>query len=547
MNSSNHSLEKTDSLWQFWKNPIFCRYCRSRLRPKALAIALLIPLLIAGFISGMAHSFGIRADLNSADAARAAIIPLLVLQSVILFIFGTAMVSGGMTAERDEGVIDYQRLIPISPLTKIFGYLFGLPIREYLMFLITVPFTVWSLWVGQVKVTDWLPLYFVLFSSTLLYHFTGLVTGTVAKNRRWAFLSSIGIVFSLYTIIPQMANFGLVFFKYLTIRPVFEESLSGLLPTTSGSVIRISQSLVPTVKFFGLNFSEAVFTIFSQLGFILTFISMLSRRWKKNESHLLGKIWGTGFFVWIQVLLLGNALPLIDPGTLFPSRGLTKFLRQSSEWDIAPNEAVIISGIYGLFTMFLILVLGSIIAPTPETQIREWRRARKQGASRLAWAGDAAPSFCFITLMALTGAASWYIFTKALVESRWFPGHEVHFSVSFFFAAILFFVSVGSILMIEWKGMRSFFLSILLLCIVPIMAGSVLSVASETMIPFAIWIAGISPFTWPFYASGTLLSLSELPIEASRAVPRAFHFYLFVSSFFIVWIISRVRIHQKSL
>ena len=50
-----------------------------------------------------------------------------------------------MTAERDEGVIDYQRLIPMSPLSKVLGYLFGLPVREYVMFLATLPFTGWAL------------------------------------------------------------------------------------------------------------------------------------------------------------------------------------------------------------------------------------------------------------------------------------------------------------------------------------------------------------------------------------------------------------------
>jgi len=122
--------------------------------------------------------------MNPADAPRMGIIPLLVVQGLILFVLGTAQVAGGMTAERDEGVIDYQRLIPMSPLSKVFGYLFGLPVREYVVFLAALPFTVWSLWRGHVAWDVWLPLYAVIFTSMLLYHFTGLLTGTVVRNRR---------------------------------------------------------------------------------------------------------------------------------------------------------------------------------------------------------------------------------------------------------------------------------------------------------------------------------------------------------------------------
>ena len=121
--------------WKIWRNPIFRRYCQSRLRLRGLGVALLIALLIAGFIFFMSRTIGMhRAHLSVADAERGAVIPLLVFQMLILFVLGTAQVSGGMTAETDEGVIDYQRLIPMSPLSKVFGYLFGLPVREYLMF-----------------------------------------------------------------------------------------------------------------------------------------------------------------------------------------------------------------------------------------------------------------------------------------------------------------------------------------------------------------------------------------------------------------------------
>src|SRR4029450_7665045 len=127
----------------------------------------------------------------------------------------------------------------------VLGYLFGLPIREYTMFLVTVPFTAFSFWRGEVPSGVWIPLYTVALSSALLYHLTGLVTGTVVRNRRWAFLISIGLVFCLYTVIPQMARFGLVFFKYLTIYPVVEECFPKLVPEQAGRVLGAVRALAP--------------------------------------------------------------------------------------------------------------------------------------------------------------------------------------------------------------------------------------------------------------------------------------------------------------
>ena len=107
--------------WKIWQNPIFLRYCQSRLRVPAVGLALLITVIISGFIMAMGNSIGIHSHMADADAARSAIIPLLIVQGLILFVLGTAQVAGGMTAERDEGVIDYQRLIPMSPLSKVVG------------------------------------------------------------------------------------------------------------------------------------------------------------------------------------------------------------------------------------------------------------------------------------------------------------------------------------------------------------------------------------------------------------------------------------------
>lgn len=526
--------------WRIWENPIFRRYCQSRLRLRGLGISLLITVLVAGFIVALVTSIGWRSHANPADAARTGIIPLIVLQGLLLFVFGTAQVAGGMTAERDEGVIDYQRLMPMSPLSKVLGYLFGLPVREYVMFLATLPFTAWLLWRGQVAFGVWMPLYAVVFTSTLLYHFTGLLTGTVVRNRRWAFLASIGLVFSLYTVIPQMAKFGLVFFKYLTITPVFEESLPGILPASAGAIVNTVQRLAPTVKFFNLDFSEAVFTAFSQGGLILTFVVMLCRKWRRTESHLLGKVWATGFFVWIQILLLGNALPLIEPGNLFPSRAFTQMVQLNPDWNPSPAEAVGMSGLYGLVTLLLIFLLGGIITPSRDHQIRGWRRARKQGALSLPRLADAATSFWFALIMAVVGTGGWFLFTEALVESRWYPGHEAPVRILAFFAAVMLTSGIGFQAILEAKGGLAVGLAVIFVGVVPIMAGAVLGAINDRMIPLAAWLVGISPVSMPLFASGSLLSLSELPFQAARAVPRAFYFWLFVGVLVNAWLVVRL-------
>ena len=539
--------EINHSTWRFWMNPVFRRYCQARLRYQHLGVALLITVIVAGFIVALVNAIGVRTQEDPANTARIAVIPLLVLQGLILFVFGTAQVAGGMTAERDEGVIDYQRLIPMSPLSKVVGYLFGLPIREYAMFFATLPFSAWCLWAGKVEPKIWVPLYTVVATSTLLYHLTGLVTGTVVRNRRWAFLISIGLVFGLYTVIPQMAKFGLVFFKYVTIYPVFEESLPGLLPQSTGQVLQAVRRLVPTATFFNLNFPEAVVTIFSQGGLFVTFAIMLCRKWKRSESHLLGKLWATGFFIWIQILLLGNALPLIEPGTLFPSRAFMQMFHLPKNWVPRPDEAVAMSGLYGLVTLFLIFVLASIITPTSDSQVRGWRRARKQGSSSLSPLEDAATSFGFVFVMAVAGAFGWFLFTEALVESRWFPGHEVPLRVTVYFAAVMLAAGLGFQALLEAKGGRMVGLAVILVGVVPILAGTVWGTINDRMIPLALWLAGISPLSMPFYASGTLLSLADLPIQAARSVPRAFYFWLFVSVLVSLWLVVRLWSARRAM
>jgi uncharacterized membrane protein len=184
----------------------------------------------------------------------------------------------------------------MTPFAKVLGYLFGLPIREWILFLATLPFTGYSIWKGQVPINGVLQLYAVFFMAAILYHLTGVLAGSVMKNRRWAFLTSTGLVMFLYLIIPQAAKFGLVYLKYVTIYPVFNEVYPSLIPRPLGDAAEVFNTIIPPAKFFGLNFPQYVFTLISQGVLSLAMIMMLWRRWRKADCHLLGKFAATGLF-----------------------------------------------------------------------------------------------------------------------------------------------------------------------------------------------------------------------------------------------------------
>lgn len=532
----------------WWPNPILRRFARSRLRLHALVVWLLITLILAAFLYFMPRTLSMyRGHMTASDAERVTIFPLMTLQAIILFIFGTGNVAAGVTGEADEGTLDYQRLSPLTPLKKVFGYLFGLPIREWLMFAVTLPFSAWALWRGEVAASAWFPVYVTLISSALLYHLTGLVAGTVVKNRRWAFLFSIILIILLYTVIPQAAKFGLVYFKYLTLWPVIDEHVISFLPREAGGALRFAQALQdkPDVRFFGLNFSEAAFTIFSQAILSLTFIMILWRRWRKAESHMLGKVWAVGLFIWMQLVLLGNALPLIDSGDLFPARQIMRRYQMRGAPDPQIGEALTMIGLYGFVTMALMVILTLIITPTVEDQVRGLRRARKLGWVRVPRISDAAPALMFVAAMAVAGGLGWTLFAQQIIGSHWFAGHHLAGYTGAVFVVVLLAAGLICQAILEGWGGKPFFLVCIFGGVLPVLTAGVLAMSSDSAFTPATWLGGISPASAPFYAATTMLPTGGFSDEFSRTIPRVFWFWQGVTTLAACWLVVKLRRFHK--
>ena len=570
-------------VWQIWANPIFRRYVRSRLRPRGLSVGLIITLVVSGFIylfvpavnhrldeqreigrlSALRHAENLSADdqqrlrimedfLKPKERppdfyARTPIFPLLVLQGIILFLFGTGQVAGGMTAESDEGSVDYQRLAPMSPLAKTLGYLFGLPVREYVMFLATLPLTALSLWKGHVPAAAWLPVYGVFLLSVLLYHLTGLVSGTVVKNKRWAFLLSMGLVFMLYTLVPQGARLGFPFVKYLTLWPVLVEHAQEIAPKSASDLISATGMMPGTqVPFFNLLFSDLAFTMLVQGFFIIVMTLMVWRKWSRAESHLLSKFWGLLVFVWIQTLIIGNAVPMAEDGDLFPSQNLQrtlvggKLIRELDRRNIDlaqtdPHllEGAVITFVFALNLLLVAILLIIMMTPTADSQVRGLRRAVRNRQPRIPRLADESSALPAALILIIAGTAAWYGFQRSILGSHWFTDIMQGAGNPLLAAGRVLVVLALTVLtfhaMLEARGGRPPFLAVVFVGIVPIMAAMILQIGQHQVSDTALWIAGLSPLT-------QLAAVTEMMLPPSFQLPAPYHDRM--TAIFLCWMLG---------
>ncbi|MFC4990768.1 hypothetical protein [Rubritalea tangerina] len=229
------ALKDLPQCWQIWRNPIFIRYRRSRLRLSSLVTGVLL-------YGGTSFLFflialGYTQSYTDKPFTETAVWPfgfIVLLQLFIMNFVGTGEVASGMARESIDEVLTYQRLTPLSPATKIIGYLFGLPVRQFYHFFATLPVTIIIIRLGDIPSEVWLPIYVVLFTSTLMFYLLAMTVGFI-MGKRFSALISQGLVALLYFALPQLSNFGFVIFEYLTIRPALFASAQIMAPISKCS------------------------------------------------------------------------------------------------------------------------------------------------------------------------------------------------------------------------------------------------------------------------------------------------------------------------
>ncbi|MGB2091833.1 MAG: hypothetical protein ACPH2J_08055 [Akkermansiaceae bacterium] len=396
-------------------NPLILKGIRERLRLKQLIAASLFCLIITASFYLSSYLQGaqdkqvydhknktyIKVEGRDINGARNAFGTLLVVQGFFLMFLGTGRVASITAEDKESGLLDYQRMTPMNPLSKIAGYIFGIPAREYYMFLLTLPFMVHCVSVGEIPWFNVLHLYLVFFSSVILYHLTAHVTGLVVPKPRAASWMSRIVVMGLYLVLPALGQAGISVFSFLTTLPTyFGKIVPHLAPvgmpdtgqkySARGHWSEMKMKVTEfwqDVPFYHLQLSPAVFTFIMQALLLAALLVTAYRKWRNASLPAFSKRAGLIIFCVLQFLLLGSLWSFFAEGN---ASGL---LGQSLSADAFQNSdrlmsLIIVQSIFVCLSIAVIFGLVNICCPDRHLYMKGLQRAERQNLARLPWMSD---------------------------------------------------------------------------------------------------------------------------------------------------------------
>jgi len=543
-------------------NPIWIARARARLRPRHVLSWGAVTLTITTFVFIMIYRNVKEHEIGTmATAAKSTLPAIVIIQGILLMFIGTGAVASAVSQDRDQGLLDYQRMTPMSPTAKIIGYLFGLPVREYFLFALTLPFVVLAAIMSGFSFLTLLHFYAVFFTSVWVYHMTALMAGMVAPKPRLATSFSMGMVVVLYFVLPMLSRLGISYFEFLTIRPTFFGLIDRELPDAARDVGPLS-SITPfrDVPFFTASLHPTVYTLMVQSFLIAVMYVVVHRKWRNQNAHVLSKSQGIAVYMGVVFFLLASIWPIITRPDVFDR------VFRSYDWARQMPEAfalmllvfvsLAICGVVGL-------VVIATTCPSRFRVVESLRRARRLGRQRPSFDSDGASALpVAIAIIVISCAAGALVFSLAARSGRFFdrpPTVAEWAPPALLIALVVLFVQGFR----ERFSLRVFAVSVFLLWMVPFFAMAIIWSADEEEVlgayigipcpAVAVWLVVVHMFEQVPLADGTHMEFAPPDIRQSLGTMTltSLAFYGVLAAYsqvslFIAKRALRTRVHDPS-
>ena len=335
-------------------NPIFIKHCRARLRSAQLFPSLAIVMVIGMLICLMGYQWN---GIGNGQTFGG----LLMFQAILLGVMGASQVTSSVGQARSSGILDFHRVTPMRPFSMIRGFLFGGPVREYLMFAATLPFSMFCVWMGAPGALTAIQLLLVLIFGSWLMHTLGLLNALGGKVKTGSRGNNVvGLVMFLI--------FGMSWFSYgfLAAPTALDENPFGYFYMMS----------LPWLFVFSI-------ALFPAIGFLLV---GATRKLVSEKQHLFTKPQALGAMA----------------TTAFVSLGLLWGAREEMTWTLLLLYALLVVGI----------VLVTSVTPALDEFSKGVRQAAKEGRTYpSAWSDrglNRISLFCICLILLVSTTVCWY-------------------------------------------------------------------------------------------------------------------------------------------
>lgn len=546
-------------------NPLLIKGIRENLRTKHLIAAGLFSLIVCStvymtaFLQGSDGKYRMNPETNEwvkeesspVKGARNAFTFLLALQGFYLMFLGTGRVASITAEERESGLLDYQRMTPMNPFSKIVGYIFGIPAREYYMFLFTLPFLAHAMFVGKLPWGNILHLYAVFFCSVILYHLTAHTVGLVVPKPRAASWVSRIVVLGLYVVLPGLGQAGISFLSFLTILPTYFGKIFPLLSDQGGqNVGRLESELVDfwqDVPFFDFTISPTTFTFLMQGLLILTLLVTGYRKWRNQALPALSKTSALFIYSIFQLLLLGCLWTFFDKGEASGLIGQELSAHEFSGKQEKILGLILVIGIFFSLSLLFILCLINICCPNRHLYLKGIQRIAKFNLARIPRIADESSGLGLMLILGVITLFTYSVLIKLALHSDAWVLSSSFLSLCLIPAATLLLAIIYLQASREQWFNLGFWGFVGLLWITPLLASLVLGVGwGAENVGLILKLLAINPLSIiPMHWVCEHSEIVKLPKEIAQIVNSAIQFGLLIAGIFAILLQTRLYFSRK--
>jgi hypothetical protein len=409
-------------------NPVLIKHVRSRLRMQHLLPLIAIVITICICIAWAAAVGGDQ---------QGAAISILVVQALVLFLVGGATVATAVSNARESGMLDFHRISPQEPAAVTLGFLLGAPIREYILFACTLPFSLLIATEANHSLLGWLAVTADLIVASLLYYAIAILAGLALPKRTSSMTITVLIIAMLHMGWMLQAS------GCMTIVPTALSAFAG-----PGTPFPFRTTV------FGLPMPAFLVSLLHQVPILVFLLLAAARKMRHELAYPLSKLDAVMFFLVFALLLVADA-----PSSL----GVGREFNGGAELGI-PAFA------YGLLLFGALLTV--LVTPNAGAFTRGIRHARKLGSAEPSLWSDRAPNFGAVAAFGVIFAGAGVVASAFTPHTLWPAAGTVVAAVIGGCAVLFWGLAKQSFDLIFRRNSNSYFMLLVFVCwVLPLILG----------------------------------------------------------------------------